>query len=195
MSDVSASSSPDLLEVVSGCHKLLSVLDLSTRSKAIKMLLLAFDEPEPPRGVENTPAPPHLPTETDPAQPVGRINRRVQYWLKKYDLREQELERVLDLDGDYSFIAHLPGDSKREQATGCYLLAGLQAMLRTGEPKFRDEDAVNLCRREGCYDRANHSTTRAQLGKRMTGDKESAFTLTTLGLEQAATLVKRILAE
>ncbi|MDB4955926.1 MAG: hypothetical protein JWO36_3495 [Myxococcales bacterium] len=63
-------------------------------------------------------------------------------------------------------------------------------MLRTGEPKFSDEEAVSLCKREGCYDRANHAMTRNQLGKRVTGDKESAFTLTTLGLEQAARLIQ-----
>jgi hypothetical protein len=181
-----------LLNVVSECHKLLNALDGATRSKAIKMLLLAFDETEVAQSVpsHSTPLPPPVDVEHLGA---GQLNRRVQYWLKKYDVREQDLERVLDFDNGYTLIAHIPGESKREQSINCYLVAGLQAMLSTGEPKFRDDEAVNLCKREGCYDRANHSTTRTQLGKRVTGDKESAFTLTSLGLEQAAMLVKDML--
>lgn len=188
-----ADETAGLLDVVTGCHKLLSPLDAPTRSKAIRMLLLAFDEENE---TSSSSRPPQVPQssaiEFEPASTGNHVNRRAQYWLKKYELREEELERVLDLDNDYALIAHLPGDSKREQAISCYLLTGIQAMLRTGEPKFSDEEAVGLCKREGCYDRANHSMTRTQLGKRVTGDKESAFTLTTLGLEQAARLIQEM---
>ncbi|MDB4958197.1 MAG: hypothetical protein JWO36_5766, partial [Myxococcales bacterium] len=88
-----AEEAVSLLDVVGGCHKLLSTLDGTTRTKAIKMLLLAFDEEGPA---------PHT-TAVHASQPVvsevdghsgNRINRRAQYWLKKYELREDELEKV-----------------------------------------------------------------------------------------------------
>lgn len=190
-----ARPAPALLEVVAGCHKLLDGLDATTRSKAIKMILLAFDETSegaPARGSGGVFA--SAGAESEAEQPAGRLNRRSQNWLKKHGLDDNILERVLDLDGDYSLVAQLPSERKREQAISCYLITGVQAMLRTGEPKFRDEDAVALCKIEGCYDRPNHAATRAQLGKRVTGDKESGFTLTSAGLEQAAALLKKVTA-
>jgi hypothetical protein len=185
-------AAPGLLQVVSQCHALLNALDPPIRTKAIKILLLAFDETDEVLGdVGADPAQPR--SDREESATAGDLNRRTQSWLKKHSLSRETLDQVFDSDNNFALIGHLPGSSKREQTTFCYLLVGLQAMLRHGEPKFRDEDAVALCKSEGCFDRANHAATRAQLGKRVTGDKE-AFTLTSLGLDQAAAIVQQIAA-
>ncbi len=195
MTSEEPSSGTRLLEVVTGCHKLLEGLEPATRSKAIRMILLAFDEVSEPSHARPMPAGTTSGVaDLESMHHVGNLNRRAQNWLRKHDVSEDVLERVLDVESDYALIAHLPADSKREQTISCYLITGIQAMLRTGEAKFQDEDAIALCKTEGCHDRPNHAATRTQLGKRVTGDKDTGFTLTSVGLEQAAVLLKKIVA-
>src|SRR5438105_2294004 len=177
--------SPTLLEIVTRCHELLEKLKEPDRTKAIRMILLAFDQsnPEPATATAGSGA---------AIAPLrDGFGRRAQQWLAKNQV-DAIIDGVFDVENDFALIAQLPEGSKREQSMLCYLLTGLRALLRTDEAKFSEPEAVALCKREGCYDLANHSITRAQLGKRVTGSKESGFTLTTVGLSEAAALVKKI---
>jgi hypothetical protein len=107
-------------------------------------------------------------------------------------LTDELLERVFHFDGQCELIAAPPGTNKREQTINAYVLIGVQHLLQSDDSKFSDAAAVALCKRLGCYDQANHALTRTKFGNRLTGSKDSGYTLTVPGLDQAATLIKTI---
>ena len=94
--------------------------------------------------------------------------------------------------GKVDLIVSPPGKSVREQTLNAYVLIGAQHFLQNDEAKFSEADAVGLCKRTGCHDQANHAINRTRLGNRVTGSKDSGYTLTVPGLEQAAALIKTL---
>src|ERR1700712_4320658 len=143
----SAHDGPSLLEVVSECHRQLLRLSNSSRSKAMKMLMLAFDDDS---DATTTGPSSQFSSRPDENQRNGeRRERRAQNWMKRFDTTDEQLERMFDLENDYTLVGHLPGSSKREQTINCYLLTGVKSLLQIGEAKFVDSNATDLCKREG----------------------------------------------
>ena len=68
-------------------------------------------------------------------------------------------------------------------------------MLISGEAKFTDKDARDVCSSAGCYDATNHATTLKAKGNWFTGTKDKGWALTAPGLKHAATLVKSLASE
>jgi len=120
--------------------------------------------------------------------------RRVSIWMSQNSLDEGALSAVFHISpSGVEVIAHrLPGKSTRERVRGCYLLAGIQAFLSTGEPRFADEVARAVCKDLGCYDQANHAAFVKSLGNLVAGSKSTSFELTQPGLKAAAELIRTV---
>jgi hypothetical protein len=123
----------------------------------------------------------------------GRIKGlKAAAWMKKYGITEAQLEQIFHLDGGkIEVIGSIPGKSMREQTLNAYLLAGIQQLLQSDEPKFSETGAVALCKQGGCHNVANHSNYRNGLGNRIAGAKDAGYTLTAPGLEQAAAIIRQ----
>lgn len=116
-------------------------------------------------------------------------------WINKYDLSEDQLEQVFHFEEDGSvevLDGHIPGTTKKAMTINAYMLLGISKLLSSDSSKFDDSAAVDLCKRLGCHDRANHSRTRSLLGNLFTGSKNGGFALTAPGLSQAAEVIKEM---
>ena len=71
------------------------------------------------------------------------------------------------------------------------LVAGAARLIVTGEPKFDDREARDLCERFGFFDPTNHSKY-VKGGSEFTGSKDKGWTLTAPGLKQAALLIAEL---
>jgi hypothetical protein len=129
---------------------------------------------------------------TDAGLSPSTLPRRVNVWMGQNALDLSILEGVFHFSpSGVDVIAHtVPGKSNRERVRCCYLLAGLQGFLSTGEPRFSDETARAICRDLGCYDQANHASYIKALGNLVAGSKSSSFELTQPGLKAAAKLIQ-----
>jgi hypothetical protein len=122
------------------------------------------------------------------------FSRRVKVWMSQNALDEGAFESAFHFSpSGVEVIAHtVPGRSNRERVRCCYLLAGVQAFLSTGDPRFDDESARAICRDLGCYDAANHATYVKALGNLLAGSKSSSYELTHPGLKAAAELIREL---
>jgi hypothetical protein len=122
------------------------------------------------------------------------LPRRASVWISQANLSLPELDAVFHrTSSGVEFIAHsVPGKSNKERVRSCYLLCGVQGLLKLGEARFADEDARRICRELGCYDRANHATYLKALGNLVTGAKSTSYELTQPGLRAAAEVVREI---
>ena len=69
-------------------------------------------------------------------------------------------------------------------------MTGLAEFLRTGEAKFTDKAARDICRKLGCYDANNHAVYIKRPGNILSGNKDAGWTLTGPGQKAATELVK-----
>ena len=68
--------------------------------------------------------------------------------------------------------------------------SGARGLLATDDSRFTEAEAVALCKKRGCYDKANHSITRGMFGNRISGSKDGGYVLTNPGHEDVAKVVK-----
>lgn len=125
---------------------------------------------------------------------VGPSARR---WLSHNNLTETQIEQVYFFsDGRVDLIAdRVPGQTKKERTVNVYLLIGVRTLLQSEAAVIDDAEAVAFCKRIGAYDKNNHTANRNALGNRATGSRTAGFTLTTPGLDAAATSIKILAGE
>lgn len=113
-------------------------------------------------------------------------------WLKQNQILESQLENIFHFgSNEVQIIASdVAGKGNKEKAKQCYLLVGVRTLLQDGEPKVSDEEARQVCRRIGCYDRKNHSRAVRDLGNFVTGSQSAGFVLTQPGLRAIAETIK-----
>lgn len=118
-------------------------------------------------------------------------------WQKQNAITADQLGQVFhSADGKTDVIAaEIPGKNKKEKTLNAYVLSGIKGLLSSGEAKFTDKDARELCTSAGCYDSANHASTLKDKGNWFTGTKEKGWTLTAPGLKHGAQLVKGLTAQ
>ena len=120
------------------------------------------------------------------------LGPKAKNWMRRYNVPDEALERVFNMEGQFEVIALVNGATKRESAVNCYLLCGIRNLLGNDEARFSDAEAVALCKEQDFYDMANHAHTRSTFGNRITGTKESGYMLPAPGLEASANLVKTL---
>lgn len=119
---------------------------------------------------------------------------KVAKWCQEHQLADEVLNELFHPSGDSVelFSRDFPGNTKSLQTQSCYLLAGVEAFLATGEPTVDDNRAMTLAKEAGCFDTNNNATYRKQLGNRMRGSKQNGFVLTAPGLRSAGELVREM---
>ncbi len=124
----------------------------------------------------------------------GIFGEKASRWMVQHKISESQLHNVFHINGgNVELIADsVPGRSRRDKTINCYLLVGIRGLLRTDEPRFADKDAIEYCQVTHSYDKNNHTTFRQALSNRVSGDRQSGFTLTVPGLRDAALLIKEM---
>ncbi len=188
----------NLKEVSNSIYDALKPLDSENRKRAIYSALALLGEtfafgasakPKPGREEEQEEA-----ADDDTGAGLGTAAKR---WATKYQISKEDLDHVFHIDGDKVdvILDHAPGKNDKERAINSYTLTGLGEFLRTGEAKFTDKSARDVCRKLGCYDPNNHAVYIKRPGNILSGNKDAGWTLTGPGQKAAADLVKQIVKE
>lgn len=178
-----------LPEIATELFHLLEPLSKGDRGKVVRSAMALLDDTSD-SVVRDLPD-----DHVDRRVPLGEeFGRNANRWMQQNNLTREMLDEAFHYDnGSVDVIAAtIPGKGKKGQSKNCYLLCGIAALLSNDDPRFVDDDAVELCKRMGCHDAKNHATTRKELGNTVSGTKASGFTLPAPGLRAAAQLVKEI---
>jgi hypothetical protein len=176
---------PDLPTIATELYKLLEPHEPNVRQRAIKaaMVMLGTEAQEPlsdsPLGDDGDG--PTLPT-------------KVKVWMKTNSLNREQLSQVFHLDGGSCEVlsSEPPGKNGKEKAINAYVLTGISAFVQTGEPKFDDKTARDVCRAMGVFNEGNHAYYLKGKGNLLGGTKDSGWVLTGPGLKLGAELVKQL---
>ena len=149
---------------------------------------------------EGAPSPETLKTPEEPDNAGGgtKFTGRVKAWMKANGITDEQLGHVFHIDGETVDIiaSEAPGNSGREQTINTYVLCGIGALLRTGEPKFEDKAGRDACDKLGCYQATNHATIlKKHRGNVFTGSQDGGWSLTGPGLKRGAELIKGLTGE
>jgi hypothetical protein len=130
------------------------------------------------------------PAQHGPLSAVGPISKRAQTWMTQHGVSMQQLSEVFHLDeGKAEFIGELPGKSKLEKTHNAFVLVGIGNLISTGDAKFSDQTARDLCISSGCYDIDNHAAYMKKRGNEFTGSKDKGWVLTAPGMKRGAELI------
>jgi hypothetical protein len=182
----------DLKEVSNSIYDVLRPLQSEERQRAIRSALVLLGEDFPIGARPKSPAKDEPQGDDERGEAV--IGLGAKRWAGKYGISNEDLEHVFHIDGDKVdvILDHAPGKNDKERAINSYTLAGLAEFLRTGEGRFTDKAARDVCRKLGCYDPNNHSVYIKRPGNIISGTKDGGWTLTGPGQKAAADLVKQI---
>lgn len=177
-------------EAVSAIYNLLEPFEEDERTKIVGAALLLLGQPMPQGQPASRTAPgartEHSPEDASTADlPVKAVR-----WLRQHSITMEMLENWFHLEADPpEVVGTVPGRSDREKTANCYLLTGIAALLKTGEPTFDDSPARALCEHTGCYDANNHSKY-IKFENKVAGDKKRGWKLLGPGLKEAGDLIK-----
>jgi hypothetical protein len=132
-------------------------------------------------------------TDEDANQDLG-LPVRVRSWLKQNGILTDQFQQVFHVVNDEVEViaSAIPGASTKERTINAYVLAGLAKFLISGEMKFDDKFARDVCSKSGCFDATNHSTYLKARSNLFTGSKDAGWALTAPGLKHSADLVKAL---
>jgi hypothetical protein len=118
---------------------------------------------------------------------------RARAWMRQNGLSMEELQQAFHIEGSdcQVIVSAIPGKANRERVRSAYLLTGVAQLMVTGEPRFDDREARELCVRFGFFDTTNHSKY-VKGGNEFTGSREKGWILTAPGLKQAALLISEL---
>jgi hypothetical protein len=185
-----STTAPTITEATSQIYEILKFLSSEDRQKVIQAAFALLGDKLPSSTTAGPPTPGATGPDTDdggePLLPPAATR-----WMRQNKLTMQMLEPYFHFDGEAVTVIGLPeGESKKEGTIAAYLLRGIASLLATGAPSFADEDARQLCRDQGCYDRANHAKICQGFGNKFNGSKEKGWQLTAPGLTAAAELIR-----
>jgi hypothetical protein len=132
--------------------------------------------------------------EIDEEQGGPALHPKVKGWMRTHGITPEQLGNVFHLDGGASEVlpTEAPGKNGKEKTINAYVLTGISAFLQTGEAKFDDKTARDVCRAMGCFNEGNHAYYLKGRGNVIGGTKDSGWTLTGPGLKLGAELVKKL---
>lgn len=173
-------------EVVAAIVKELTPLGAEERRRVIQASLVLLGDAPVAAAV-----PPTSEAEGEVADPG--LSPRARAWTRQNGLSLEDLQQTFHLEGNdcQLIVSEIPGKANRDRVRNAYLLAGAARLIVTGEPKFDDREARDLCERFGFFDPTNHSKY-VKGGNEFTGSKEKGWTLTAPGLKQAAQLISEL---
>ena len=117
------------------------------------------------------------------------LNARVKSWMRLNSLSMGQLEQTFHIEnGGIEVIATVPGKNNKEKVRNAYVLFGVAHFIMTGEQRFDDAGARELCERYGFYDPTNHAKYFKDASE-FGGSKERGWILTPAGMKQGAELI------
>jgi len=186
---------PSIPHIAATMYPLLEPLDPQDRIKATSAVLAMFGQSLVAS------APVYVSADVSDSQPESygfqtRLASNAQRSLKQHQLSVDGLTDIFEFSGaDVALLAaDMPGSTKKDRTINCYLVVGVWALLRTDEPVFDDETAVQFCKTSGAYDGNNHTANRRALANRIIGDRKYGFRLTAPGLRDAANVIKSMIS-
>jgi hypothetical protein len=180
----------DIPSVASKIYELLEPLEPTIRKRAIKAALTMLGDDDLDTEPEKRPS--KQSENPNRTTIFNSFTQKVQLWMKSNSITESDLEHTFHAEnGKVQLIAgELPGKTGKERSINAYLLTGLTQFLETGEAKFDDKVARDVCKEHGCFDQGNHAYNLKGKGNLIGGTKDSGWTLTTPGLKAGAELIK-----
>jgi hypothetical protein len=179
-----------VLEAVPKLVEVLTPLSPEDRHRAISATMVLFGQPTP----TGNPTLAKAQIREEHTLTEDGISAKASAWMKKYGITREQLDHVFSIEADSVDViaARMPATGKRQQTVQAYVICGLKAFIKTGEPAFTDTEGRDLCNKVGCYDVANHSNYRKAFGNLLSGTKDSGWKLTNPGLNEAAKFVKQL---
>jgi hypothetical protein len=128
--------------------------------------------------------------EPDQDQSDG-LPAKARSWMKQYGLTLEEISQVFHFGEEGAqIIAHIPGANRREQVRNAYVLCGLGGLLTSGEQKFDDKVARDVCESGGFFDITNHM--KYMKCSEFAGSRDRGWVLTAPGLKLGASLIAQL---
>jgi hypothetical protein len=182
---------PDLPALTTDLYKLLEPYEPDVRQRAIKAVLVMLG------GDAQAAASPLAEPVLDEDGNGPALSPKVKGWMRTHGITREQLEHVFHLDGGLSEVlpTEAPGKNGKEKTINAYVLTGISAFLQTGEAKFDDKTARDVCREMGCFNEGNHSYYMKGRGNVIGGTKDSGWMLTGPGLKLGADLIKKVAGE
>lgn len=179
-----------IVEAIPKIVEILVPLAPEERQRAISAALIVLGEPAKAHETRAQQGRSDQPVDI----PNEGISPKATSWMRKNQITRDQLDHVFSIDeeGIDVIASRLPGKSRRQQTLEAYVLCGVTALLRSGEPNFANLDARKLCQRVGCYDAANHSNYLKGFGNLIHGSKDSGWKLTNPGLNEAARIIRQL---
>ncbi len=183
----------DLPTIATELYKLLEPHEPDVRDRAIKAAMimlggnLQVTAPDKPLS-------PEVPGED---QDGPALAPKVKTWMRSHGITRGQLGEVFHLDdGACEMLpSEAPGKNGKEKTINAYVLTGVSAFLESGEAKFDDKTARDVCRTMGCFNEGNHAYYLKGKGNVLGGSKDSGWTLTGPGLKLGAELIKNLASE
>ena len=176
----------DLPAVSTKLYELLEPLDPPMRKRAIKAVLTMLGDDD--SDIE--------PDKTNKQKPDDGgdldLPAKARNWMKTYRVTQDQLDHVFHVENGVADVisAKAPGKNGKEKTINSYVLAGVAALLQSGEPKFDDKAGRAVAEKLGCYSSGNHATYMKDKGNVLSGSKEGGWSLTGPGLKAGADLVR-----
>jgi hypothetical protein len=173
----------------------LRVLDYVTQK--LKLRKGAYDDAQRRIPPAETPVPDkHIePISADPGEAeIEGVSPIAAKWIQRNGLNVDDMMKVFSLGvDDIDYVGNsIPGDSMRARMFNLVLLKGVAAYLSTGSARFGHEQLKQTCEHYNAYDSANFARYLKEFAADVSGSKESGYTLTARGLNNAAQLVKQL---
>ncbi len=121
----------------------------------------------------------------------GEFPAKARSWMKQHGVTLEQINQVFHFGEEGpKIIAAIPGANKKEQVRNAYVLCGVARLLASGETKFDDKVARDVCESGGFFDGTNHM--KYMKGSEFTGSREKGWVLTAPGLKLGASLVAQL---
>jgi hypothetical protein len=112
-------------------------------------------------------------------------------WMKQHSLSMKDLEPYFHFEAGGVSVIDLPdAKTNREKTAIAYLFQGVANLLSGGSAAFTDEQGRDLCKEQGVYDRANHTTYCKKFENKIAGSATKGWKVTAPGLDEAAKFIK-----
>jgi hypothetical protein len=116
---------------------------------------------------------------------------KARIWLKHNALTAEQINQVFHFGEEGpEILVSIPGANKKEQVRNAYVLCGIGEFLASGETKFEDESAREICESGGFFDGTNHM--KYMKGSEFAGSRAKGWVLTAPGLKLAASLIMQL---
>jgi hypothetical protein len=184
---------PDLPAIATELYKILEPHEPDVRERAIRAAMIMLGG-NPQLAAPDRP----LTTESPGIDEVGSaLSPKAKGWMRTYGVTREQLGHVFHLDGGVSEVlpSEAPGKNGKEKTINAYVLTGISALLQTGETRFDDKTAREICKAMGCFNEGNHAYYLKGRGNLLGGTKDAGWTLTGPGLKLGAELVRNMAGE